>query len=530
MQKQEIRRQVVLGILSVIYAICLVFGHDIMLNYEDGVQYTSLSVWMRVVSWIVILFFALNIARIAVTRIWRGGVKSRVSACRFTISDRKFYWVTVGLILVSYMPTYLACYPGLGIYDGPCQLGQLTTHHPLLHTLLIRFCEKSARWLHWESWLVPYSLIQMCVLACCLSYAVLCLKRWAFSGIYISIMIAWICLFPMNALMSITSTKDTLFAALFLLLICELGKMMYSPEDYFNGDRKKYHSIQYCVICFLVCAFRNNGVYVLIGMLPVMAVCVKRYWKKIATLSLIVIAGYFVYSGPLMNVLGIPQGDKKEALTVIIQPMARTYHWQYEALQEEDREAIRQLFGGVDPWYEAHISDAPKSQFHTEVFLDHLWLYLRLYGKLGIQFPKEYADALLANTYGNWYPHEILPDDTCYRFYFEFPGLSPEEYGSKLPGYYTFLQKLSRESSYLNVPFLYLFFCTGIVFWIVSFLIGVIVIRKEYRKMIYFAPAIFLFITIMLGPVALMRYTYPLMVSVPVLTGYTFSKELIVYR
>lgn len=73
MQKQEIRRQVVLGILSVIYAICLVFGHDIMLNYEDGVQYTSLSVWMRVVSWIVILFFALNIARIAVIRIWRGG-------------------------------------------------------------------------------------------------------------------------------------------------------------------------------------------------------------------------------------------------------------------------------------------------------------------------------------------------------------------------------------------------------------------------------------------------------------------------
>lgn len=63
----------VLGILSVIYAICLVFGHDIMLNYEDGVQYTSLSVWMRVVLWIAILFFALNIARIAVTRIWRGG-------------------------------------------------------------------------------------------------------------------------------------------------------------------------------------------------------------------------------------------------------------------------------------------------------------------------------------------------------------------------------------------------------------------------------------------------------------------------
>lgn len=74
MQKQEIRRQIIFGILSVIYAICLVFGHDIMLYYEDGIQYTSLSVWMRVALWAAILFFALNIACIAVTKIWRGGV------------------------------------------------------------------------------------------------------------------------------------------------------------------------------------------------------------------------------------------------------------------------------------------------------------------------------------------------------------------------------------------------------------------------------------------------------------------------
>lgn len=73
MQKQEIRRQIIFGILSVIYAICLVFGHDIMLYYEDGIQYTSLSVWMRVALWVVVSLFSLNIVRIIAINIWRGG-------------------------------------------------------------------------------------------------------------------------------------------------------------------------------------------------------------------------------------------------------------------------------------------------------------------------------------------------------------------------------------------------------------------------------------------------------------------------
>lgn len=73
MQKQEIRRQIIFGILSVIYAICLVFGHDIMLYYEDGVQYTDLSVWMRVALWSSIFFLTMNLARITVAKIWRGG-------------------------------------------------------------------------------------------------------------------------------------------------------------------------------------------------------------------------------------------------------------------------------------------------------------------------------------------------------------------------------------------------------------------------------------------------------------------------
>lgn len=104
----------------------------------------------------------------------------------------------------------------------------------------------------------------------------------------------------------------------------------------------------------------------------------KKHWKKITELTLIIIIGYFVYSGPLMDIAGIPQGDKKEALTVVIQPIARIYHWRNSELQEEDKEAIRRLFGGVEPWYASHISDPPKSQFNTDVFWI-IWGYIYVY-------------------------------------------------------------------------------------------------------------------------------------------------------
>ena len=51
------------------------------------------------------------------------------------------------LILVCYVPMFLIAYPGSFAYDVPFQLEQVftgtySTHHPLLHTLLMGVCVK----------------------------------------------------------------------------------------------------------------------------------------------------------------------------------------------------------------------------------------------------------------------------------------------------------------------------------------------------------------------------------------------------
>lgn len=253
--------------------------------------------------------------------------------------------------------------------------------------------------------------------------------------------------------------------------------------------------------------------------------------KKIILVSLTVVISYIIFQGPVMNTLHVDQGDKREAMSVIIQPLSRIYNEKGSELSEEEMNAIAHLFGDRPPWYVSHISDPAKVQFISASFFESLEKYTKLYIKLGLRYPRTYLDAFLANTYGNWYPPEILPDPVGFekypsalRLYFEFPGKNAEEYGSILPGYYNFLQNLSRESSYLRIPMLYLLFCTGIVFWEILFLLVCAIERRTYKKIILFIPFLALWATIMLGPVALFRYTYPLMVGLPLLACITFKK------
>ncbi len=290
---------------------------------------------------------------------------------------------------------------------------------------------------------------------------------------------------------------------------------------------KRVNCVRFAFVCCWLCLLRNNGVYVLAAMTPFLMFYTKRYYKRIGLICMAIVAGYYIYTGPLMDVVQIPKGDSREAMTMIVQPLASTYKEKVKNdLSQEEKEMIQRLFGNNAPWYESHISDAAKCQFDSKEFLGNISKYMKLYIDLGIRYPDVYLNAVLANTYGNRHTHEIFPDSTCYRMHFEFPEVSAEEHGSRFPRLYNFLQKLCRESIYLKVPFLYLVFCTGIVFWIILFLLAEVIIRRQYHKILLFIPFGALFLTILLGPVALLRYTYPLMVGIPILFGKTYEDEL----
>ena len=61
-------------------------------------------------------------------------------------------WFWQLIILITWLPCFLAYFPGIYSYDGEPQLiqytsGKLDNHHPIIHTLILGKCYDLGRWL-----------------------------------------------------------------------------------------------------------------------------------------------------------------------------------------------------------------------------------------------------------------------------------------------------------------------------------------------------------------------------------------------
>lgn len=124
--------------LAGIFSICTVFGKQIA---EQGWIAWDNSMFVNILLCGIIYFVGL----LLVESICAGAKCKNTS--KFFCESKKFMLLSAGLILLSWGTIFLACFPGLSIYDGPAQLaeyhsGQITSHHPYIHTLFLVICEK----------------------------------------------------------------------------------------------------------------------------------------------------------------------------------------------------------------------------------------------------------------------------------------------------------------------------------------------------------------------------------------------------
>ena len=152
------------------------------------------------------------------------------------------------LILGCYVPMLLIAYPGSFAYDVPFQLrqvftGSYSTHHPLLHTLLLRLCLMLYDgYQSMEPCAAVYSLSQMALVSLC--FAGVCaslarsVSRWA-----AHLTLAFFALYPLHMLFASNCTKDVLFSAFLALffalcfeeIACGLTRRRFAQNPFFIG-------------------------------------------------------------------------------------------------------------------------------------------------------------------------------------------------------------------------------------------------------------------------------------------------------
>lgn len=437
----------------------------------------------------------------------------------------------MAVILVCWLPVFLAYYPSVFAYDAEGQLYQViandySTHHPLLHTLFLgAFFRLGGSVLgSYSAGMALHSVVQMLLMAGAFGYALTYLYRKGTSVYLRIILLVFYALFPVNSILALSTTKDVLFSALALLYTVSLYRMACDARE---GVRRTDGCI--ClVITVLMLLMRNNAVYAFLASVPIVCFGWHRrngLWKKYLFLSLLGILLFGAGNAGLKAVTHAQNGSPREMLSVPLQQMARTRVKEEETLSPQMRKELDNYLSSewVFAAYDPHLADPVKQR---AVIHDNPAGFLRAWVKLGLEHPRTYIDAFLDNSIGFWF----LEDRTHAQIY----GIGTESgFGylstdnrtmpagceivehSYLPGLRAFMEQIVSENAYQKLPVIRIMFAPAFYWWLLCLYIAAAVYRRQYR---FVLPVIFLvlyYLTLLLSPAALIRYMYPFVVTVP---------------
>ncbi len=336
---------------------------------------------------------------------------------RFLIAEKAYkikplyIWLIVtAILLVTWLPYLLSFAPGAVLGDSFSSIEQNSTgvysnHHPLLYTLLVGFFVKIGIFLgNINIGIFLYSCFQYCLLAMTLGYVVTFLAKYKVKKIPLGLVATFFALCPIFPSYAIIMWKDPIFSMALLFL----GLMLFDfAKNNFQG--LKWYHYTLLVLCTLVVAFfRNNGVYILILLIPIFYLLFQKPALKTSLAMLGALAIALIVQGPIYSTLNIHK-PSVEAFGVPLQQIAYAISTNEDSFTEEEKEFLGEIMP-LESWKRAYtplIVDNIKwdEDFNTEFFESHLKEFLKIWAlKIPSNFDG-YVKAYLLETLGFWHPY-----------------------------------------------------------------------------------------------------------------------------
>lgn len=533
MNVKKIGRKIIFScMLGVIIAFCYVGGE--MLDSYDSIDFYNKSFYLKwlgafvpttiIVYGIFCLFHFIEKKEIFISKQINKGKSTNK-------------WLFIGgviFLLICWMPVWLSLFPGAFSYDAydewqQVKTGVITAHHPVLHVLLLGGLVEGMFTLtgNYNVGIAIYSVIQMLVLAGAFSYAVCFLKEMKLSKWVQFGTLAYYGISPVCGLFSISATKDVLFTAAEILLFVFVVRMLTKTEDFF--ERKSWCAGFWAAMLGTM-IFRNNGLYVALIMLVIVTVCLrkylKNYWKKYVLLLGLILLPYMMYTGPVYKLLDVEKGGIQEMFSVPIQQMARVYNYDIDSIEEEDLELLYNYLPKEKlKAYKSTLSDPVKTYFNKEYFHENTVDFFKLWIRLGLDNPLTYINSFLTNTVDFWYPNAIVDgykDVYGRSSYFDYRVAEPGEEIVYLEKLHRFYESISWDKEMQTKPLAFLMLSPGWYFICVLVIFGYFLYEKRYKPAIAALIFVLTFLTVLLGPVALVRYVLIFFMGIPQLVALCF--------
>lgn len=442
-------------------------------------------------------------------------------------------------VFLCWIPAFLASWPGVFVVDNVFQMkwfleGKVTAHHPIIHTYLLGGMLKLGKNLFgsYEAGLGMLSLLQMLFLSGVFAYTMWKLEHYVSRRFRVLCIILY-AVIPYHPVSAFTTTKDTIFAGLFLLVVLQTYLFVCEPEYFFESKKK---IVEYIVLVFLMCAFRNTGIYIFVFALPVMLIVCRRYWKKVLIIGICSVLMWQLYTGPVYQLLDIGKGNSAEILSVPMQQLARVMMNVPEELTEQEREMITEYMPDYMR-YVSRVSDPVKDTFNTELFEQSPVKFVKLWIQVGLKCPIVYIEAFLSTNIGFWNPLMQYPDPGTYLPYIPYLGADLDQVGvawdgqvfmkrtSLIPPLTVFYEKMTETGGYNRIPGMCFIYNIAAAFWLIVAGIIYCIVKKRYQMAVPFILLIGLWGTLMLSPVVVFRYGYPLMICLPIVYTMCFGKS-----
>lgn len=451
-----------------------------------------------------------------------------------TWPDRHFLPAAWIGIFVCWLPAWLALFPGVYGYDAPIQMEQffgyaaLTSHHPVAHTYLLGGFLTGGKRLFgsYEAGLALFTLAQGLAVSGSLACSLAFLKRRGAGWPVLLPGFATAAFHPVIQALSFNCTKDTLFGAFFV----------YFALAFWQAAEEEGQAAGRLILSgFLMCLFRNQGIYILLALLLLVGLAAflsgpqgKRGLYRTAgglLAAFLLAGGVFLF---FSHGLKIPAGDKREMLSVPMQQAAcianRALAGKEANISGEQLEAIGEVIPEENVRaYLPVCADPVKDGFRTDVLTQDPGRYAKTWFDVGRQNPGLYLAAFKELIYPYWDMASNPQRGLCLEN--TFPGLDGPRLvrRSLFAGYESYLRRAVAQYDYHALPPLSWLLQPGLCLWLAALAMGFAIGDGNGRRFLAMMPAALYFGTLLLGPVALLRYLYPLLLCQPLFWGMCFK-------
>jgi len=399
----------------------------------------------------------------------------------------------------------------------------MTNHHPILQTYLLGWALDIGRTLNNANFgLFLYTLTQSIIYSTCLAFTIKFLKHHNVNSKYLLIVTLIYMLVPMYPFYSVSAVKDTYYTVFFIYFVLFLYDLIMSKER----TLKWKYVILLFIICLFLCLFRQNGIYIILLLFPVICWYSMNNIKRLSLVFFSLLIFLWGFNNILIPSLGISDGSIREALSVPFQQTARLVKYHSEIISDEDLEVIDKLLNldNMAKRYDRDLSDPVKNQFNKNATSEDLKAYFKVWFKYLLKEPMCYINATLNNTSGYYYPYKLK-----WYFYHNYDSRIAE--GEKAVNYHYNKLGIIRTSLsnyaiiYPYIPVIGLLSNIGFGLFSVLYLIAHLIEKRNKEFIIVLLPLVISILVCFVGPAnTYFRYAMPYLFVLPTLE-ILFKKE-----